>query len=204
MLAFTCRTKFPLRRLAAVIAAALLSPLAGQAAEGPSRPNVVLIMTDDQGYGDLGVHGNPIIRTPHIDALAARKRDAARFLCQPGLHADAGLPDDRPLQLSHAGDRHVPRPGDDGHGRSDDRRNAEARPAMRRAFLASGTWATAIRCGRSIRDLRWRSSTAAAASASRAIRPAAKANTPTPCCSATAQPEADEGLLHRRLFHRGR
>jgi arylsulfatase A-like enzyme len=34
------------------------------------RPNVVLIITDDQGYGDLGVHGNPIISTPNMDALA--------------------------------------------------------------------------------------------------------------------------------------
>jgi arylsulfatase B len=34
------------------------------------RPNVVLVITDDQGYGDLGVHGNPIISTPNMDALA--------------------------------------------------------------------------------------------------------------------------------------
>src|SRR5262249_48411675 len=34
------------------------------------RPNVVLIVTDDQGYGDLGIHGNPKIRTPVLDALA--------------------------------------------------------------------------------------------------------------------------------------
>src|SRR5436189_6482453 len=39
-------------------------------------PNIVLVMTDDQGYGDLGWTGNPIIRTPHIDAFA---RESIRF-----------------------------------------------------------------------------------------------------------------------------
>ncbi|GGD11519.1 arylsulfatase [Aquisalinus flavus] len=39
-------------------------------------PHVVLIMTDDQGYGDVGYTGNPLIRTPHIDALAG---ESARF-----------------------------------------------------------------------------------------------------------------------------
>lgn len=33
------------------------------------RPNVVVILTDDQGYGDLSVTGNTTVRTPHIDAL---------------------------------------------------------------------------------------------------------------------------------------
>lgn len=32
-------------------------------------PNVIFILTDDQGYGDLGCHGNPIVRTPHLDQL---------------------------------------------------------------------------------------------------------------------------------------
>ena len=33
------------------------------------RPNVVIVMTDDQGYGDLSCHGNPILKTPHLDKL---------------------------------------------------------------------------------------------------------------------------------------
>lgn len=36
---------------------------------GTRQPNVVLVITDDQGYGDLGYTGNPVIQTPNIDAL---------------------------------------------------------------------------------------------------------------------------------------
>jgi arylsulfatase A-like enzyme len=40
-----------------------------QKSRGASKPNVILIMTDDQGYGDLACHGNPYIETPHLDKL---------------------------------------------------------------------------------------------------------------------------------------
>ena len=35
------------------------------------HPNVVLIVTDDQGYGDLSCHGNPVLKTPNMDSLGA-------------------------------------------------------------------------------------------------------------------------------------
>jgi len=35
----------------------------------PQRPNVVLVITDDQGDGDLGCHGNPVLQTPNIDTF---------------------------------------------------------------------------------------------------------------------------------------
>jgi arylsulfatase A-like enzyme len=38
-------------------------------AKAARRPNVVLILTDDQGYGELACTGNPIIKTPHLDKL---------------------------------------------------------------------------------------------------------------------------------------
>jgi len=41
-----------------------------------SRPNVVLVLTDDQGYGDLSCHGNPVLKTPNLDKLYA---ESTRF-----------------------------------------------------------------------------------------------------------------------------
>src|SRR5438128_1131291 len=55
---------------------ALLTIATGTArAEPPSlagrKPNIILILTDDQGYGDLSAHGNPILKTPNMDRLHA-------------------------------------------------------------------------------------------------------------------------------------
>lgn len=47
------------------------------------RPNILLIITDDQGWGDLSYHGNEMIATPHIDALANQSVVFERFYVSP-------------------------------------------------------------------------------------------------------------------------
>ena len=48
-----------------------------------SPPNVVLIMSDDQGYGDLGCHGNELIQTPNLDRLHAESVRFTNFHVDP-------------------------------------------------------------------------------------------------------------------------
>jgi arylsulfatase len=66
-------------RLLPALLAALLpvtASFAGAAALAGSRPNLIFILTDDQGYGDLSAHGNPILQTPNLDRL---HREGVRF-----------------------------------------------------------------------------------------------------------------------------
>ncbi len=51
----------------------------GKEPSAPTKPNVIIILTDDQGYGDLGVHGNPWMKTPHLDAFASNAVEATNF-----------------------------------------------------------------------------------------------------------------------------
>jgi arylsulfatase len=55
--------------LTAVLASAVF-------AASPQKPNIIFILTDDQGYGDISAHGNPVLRTPNLDRL---RSEAARF-----------------------------------------------------------------------------------------------------------------------------
>ena len=47
------------------------------------RPNVIVILTDDQGWGDLSIHGNVAIDTPNIDRLAREGAQFERFYVSP-------------------------------------------------------------------------------------------------------------------------
>lgn len=44
-------------------------PASGGAALAGKRPNIIFILTDDQGYGDVSANGNPVLKTPHLDRL---------------------------------------------------------------------------------------------------------------------------------------
>ena len=47
------------------------------------KPNIILIITDDQGYGDIGYNGNPHIKTPNLDLLAANSMRFNNFYVSP-------------------------------------------------------------------------------------------------------------------------
>lgn len=64
-----------------LLALALLVPLAF--AESERLPNFVVILTDDQGYADLGVQGHPYVRTPRLDRMAAEGIRFTDFYAQP-------------------------------------------------------------------------------------------------------------------------
>jgi uncharacterized sulfatase len=75
---------------ACLAAAALLSAGSAAAADGDRRPNVVLIVSDDQGWADYSFMGHTHVRTPHLDRLAAqslvfRRGYVPSSLCCPSL-----------------------------------------------------------------------------------------------------------------------
>ena len=132
---------------------------AGSETAAQRKPNILVIVADDMGYADIGVHGCKDIPTPHIDSLAKNGVRCTNGYCRgPVLQPDAGRPADRPLPAALR-PRVQPRPGDRPDAdvrpaahRDDAGRPAARRPATRPAWSASGTSATpttsSTRCSR--------------------------------------------------------
>jgi len=69
-------------------AALLISMLGAGFARGTDRPNIILAMTDDQGWGETGYYGHPHLKTPTLDSMAANGLRMDRFysadpVCSP-------------------------------------------------------------------------------------------------------------------------
>ncbi|MEM9185239.1 MAG: sulfatase-like hydrolase/transferase [Planctomycetota bacterium] len=90
MLPFFLDTRrFRAMRILTLLFVAMLAP-GGQLVAEDARPNVVLILSDDQGWPDYGFMGHDTIETPHLDQLAARSVVFRRGyvpspLCRPSL-----------------------------------------------------------------------------------------------------------------------
>jgi arylsulfatase len=52
-------------------------------AHAAEHPNVILVMSDDQGYGELSCHGNPVVQTPHLDRLHSESTRLTDFHVAP-------------------------------------------------------------------------------------------------------------------------
>ena len=76
----------------------LVLPLSGIYAQKVDRPNIIYIMCDDMGYGDLGCYGQPYISTPHIDRMA---EEGMRF-----TQAYAGSPVSAPSRAAFMTGQH--------------------------------------------------------------------------------------------------
>jgi len=79
----TGRTKTMLSRMRRIVFGVVMASCSINGPLAAERPNVVLIMTDDQGYGDFGATGNEVIETPNLDALAAESASVTNFYVSP-------------------------------------------------------------------------------------------------------------------------
>lgn len=74
-----------MNRATSLLVVGLLStvPSACAAEASARRPNVIVILLDDMGYGDIAAHGNPVIRTPHLDRLRDESVRLTNFHVDP-------------------------------------------------------------------------------------------------------------------------
>ena len=83
-----------------VLVVLCLAGLSSSTAADAARPNVVFILADDLGYGDLGCYGAKLVSTPNLDRLAAGNAVYRCPCAVGGVHADAIRSDDRTVRLA--------------------------------------------------------------------------------------------------------
>ena len=122
-------------RLFFVVGLTCLAGIAA-AAERRQRPNVVLFLVDDLGYGDLAAHGNPHVKTPHVDKFLRDGVEFPRFYVSPVCH---------PTRASLLTGRYTARTFQKVSYHMDPAEVTVAetlqRPATRPACLGNGIWA---------------------------------------------------------------
>jgi arylsulfatase A-like enzyme len=79
----TAERAFGVLSLSIVLCGAMAASPAHAKRPRPDPPNVIIVMTDDQGYGDLSAHGNPVLRTPKLDQLASQSIRLTDFHVAP-------------------------------------------------------------------------------------------------------------------------
>jgi len=82
------RNSLPRSWTTALALTALLGGIAAGVETAAQKPNIVLVMADDQGWGDTGYNGHPELKTPHLDRLASsglrlNRFYTAHFNCSP-------------------------------------------------------------------------------------------------------------------------
>lgn len=96
----------------------------------PKRPNIVLVMADDQGWGQTGYYNHPVLKTPNLDAMAASGLRFDRFY--------AAAPVCSPTRASVLTGRSNMRTGVESHGYSLRRQEKTLAAALRDAGYATG------------------------------------------------------------------
>lgn len=95
---------------------------------GAARPNVLILLTDDQGWGDLGIHGNANLSTPHLDSIAKQGASFQNFyVCQVCA----------PTRAEFLTGRYHPRTGVSGVSKGQERLNADE-TTFANVFKAAG------------------------------------------------------------------
>jgi arylsulfatase A-like enzyme len=119
-----------MNKLAGLTIAALVGFATPLLADGPAHPNIVLVMADDQGWGQTSYYNHPVLRTPNLAAMAAAGLRFDRFY--------AGAPVCSPTRASVLTGRSNMRTGVDSHGYALRRQERTIATALRDVGYATG------------------------------------------------------------------